>query len=462
MAIGAAYRIFVSHRFNRPSVAAVNDIAAAIDELSENLEIVNPRRSIHAGFDWRSQLTDDLRSSDMLLLVYTDPHDDWSWCTFEAGLFTRLETINEPQPIVCLHHRAAVPPSQLNYLQCVSSDEDQIFGFLESLLRTTDITRSRWPLDRRIPEAALRRAAKTIADSFREVDTYYAVHRLVVQIPPEQEAAVLDAIPANATIVAATPGTRSLFGTIDNSIDSWGRLLTTGRERLPRQWLDELNSMFAKAAKRQDPGPSTATFMAHTSGEYLRPAIYSVERHGDRPYIVEILLVPEPAPSTVGSGVFGMMRSLERFKSEVLDRFLDRTAAQPQLASVPLAELIAPLDSITSEATKLGTFDPVHLRALFPRVVDDLSSLRDEFAEHARLLRTAIEGDDPEQALHHLIGIDEIVGYARTVAAQRHIELIDTDARIDLRDRTPSHLRATVEMPRPASLRPAPPAGPPG
>ena len=165
---------------NRPRIEA---IATAIRDLSPNVEVFNPSADIRHGQAWRPQLYDALRASDMLLLVYTDPLDDWSWCTYEAGLFASLEgDPTDAEPTVCLHHPDAEPPRQLQHLQCVEARPAAVEAFLRTLFTTTDITRERWPLEVKLASEELVDAAAQICAQFAVVDRYFATYRLVLDL----------------------------------------------------------------------------------------------------------------------------------------------------------------------------------------------------------------------------------------------------------------------------------------
>jgi hypothetical protein len=119
-----------------------------------------------------------------------------------------------------------------------------------------------------------------------------------------------------------------------------------------------------------------------------------------------------------------------------------------------LEELAAPLDSITNEAAKLGTFEPERIRKSFPdpAVHEVLDELRDDFVHHTGLLRAAIQHEDAGEARTELVAIDRIIEAARRLAARRYVELVGGEATLDLR---PATEPATTAAPAAPSSTPA-------
>jgi hypothetical protein len=92
-------RIFVSHRAKEGKIA--HKLTKILQQqpmtgvdffLSEN---------IPKGAEWRVELKKALYSCSALILLYTDPTEDWSWCLYEVGYFATRK-----KPIYCLHSPA--------------------------------------------------------------------------------------------------------------------------------------------------------------------------------------------------------------------------------------------------------------------------------------------------------------------------------------------------------------------
>ena len=82
---------------------------------------------------WAAQIWDNLKKADWLLLLYTDPSEEWDWCLFEAGFFAGCTTEKEGR-LVCLHTTDVPPPMPLQGWQSVSiTEEDKMENFLKDL-----------------------------------------------------------------------------------------------------------------------------------------------------------------------------------------------------------------------------------------------------------------------------------------------------------------------------------------
>jgi len=87
------------------------------DELSRSaraakVEFFVSDYDIQAGEDWRQRVLREIRRSNLLLLVYTDPSYTWDWCLYEAGLFTKIDASSR-KPIVVLF-AGSKPPGPLH------------------------------------------------------------------------------------------------------------------------------------------------------------------------------------------------------------------------------------------------------------------------------------------------------------------------------------------------------------
>jgi len=418
------YRVFLSHKFHDRDRDRIAAIAGAIDGLSPYVNVFNPQTGIYHGMDWRDQIYRQLSESDMLLLVYNDPNQDWSWCTYEAGLFSRLDADDE-DPIVCLHHPAAKPPSQLEHLQCVPAEPEPVARFLTNLFRTTAITHSRWPLAADLVDAQVATAADIICAQFERVDTYYAVYRVELEIPLEADRG---GIPEEAAIAGATPGIFELFGTPFGRIEdyTWGMLTASSRVPDRAPWLDELDEAVRRAGQRKTPRPSSSTVSSQYGGRFVRPIVYSVDRYDDHPTRVVLVFVEEPAPAVVGGRVFRMLRAMERAKSEMLDAYIDaREPGDLRLATTDLEQITRSLDLIEHETRAQGVFASGQVEAAFPadlgRQVDALGI---EWGQVTARMRSEIDAGETGAVFESLLELAKIDHSVALVTAERYLELV--------------------------------------
>jgi hypothetical protein len=154
-------RVFISHKVK--DRAAAEDIKSALDHRAAgNFEIFISER-IEAGEEWNKAILDNLEKADWLLLLYTDPSEEWDWCLFEAGFFAHRAKDVEGR-LVCLHKQDVRPPTPLQRWQSVPvTDGATLENFLKDLYSGINDFIDKTLVQR--PDK-LRRLAKEIADAF--------------------------------------------------------------------------------------------------------------------------------------------------------------------------------------------------------------------------------------------------------------------------------------------------------
>ena len=126
-----ALKIFISHKGKDKEAA--EKITYALELYgATNLKIFVSER-ISAGVPWAPEIYDKLKRADWLLLLYTDPSEEWDWCLFEAGFFAA--TIKDQQKrLICLHTLDDQPPLPIQEWQTVPvTDEKKMEEFLKLL-----------------------------------------------------------------------------------------------------------------------------------------------------------------------------------------------------------------------------------------------------------------------------------------------------------------------------------------
>lgn len=124
-------RIFISHKV-KDRVAAEKIRSALNLYGAGNLEIFVSER-IKAGVVWNEQILTNLQKADWLILLYTDPSEEWDWCLFEAGFFAGCAKGAEAR-LICLHTTDVPPPTPLQRWQSVPvTDGIMLETFLKDL-----------------------------------------------------------------------------------------------------------------------------------------------------------------------------------------------------------------------------------------------------------------------------------------------------------------------------------------
>jgi hypothetical protein len=130
-------QVFVSHKASNPTLAkAARDIVKILEAGTKNTEFFLSEE-IEPGDQWFPEIVKKIESADCLLLLYLDPAQDWSWCMFEAGLFSAYKPKDEERRLYCIHYTESPPPGPLNEIQTTTITLDRMKTFLESLYNTT-------------------------------------------------------------------------------------------------------------------------------------------------------------------------------------------------------------------------------------------------------------------------------------------------------------------------------------
>jgi hypothetical protein len=148
----ADYTVFLSHRTKDKDVAhSIKDLLA---EHTVNVAYF-VSEDIEKGERWRKSIIEQLNNSRFLVLVFTDPDEDWSWCLYETGFFDALAYADRTQSrrIHCLHHPNTEPPSQIADLQTVPATPEDVAKWLNVLFDHTRQPKAPF-LNKRIPQLA--------------------------------------------------------------------------------------------------------------------------------------------------------------------------------------------------------------------------------------------------------------------------------------------------------------------
>jgi hypothetical protein len=84
---GARCTVFFSHKSEDKLVT--KHLIELLDENTENVDYFFSEK-IEKGAPWRQEIVKWLDMSSYLVLVFTDPDEDWGWCLYETGFFDAL------------------------------------------------------------------------------------------------------------------------------------------------------------------------------------------------------------------------------------------------------------------------------------------------------------------------------------------------------------------------------------
>lgn len=419
------YRVFISHKDEDQQIASA--VSTAMGNFTGDLQFFISGENIAEGEQWHERLREELRVSDMLLLLFTEPTRNWDWCLYEVGLFQRLEG-DEAEPVVCLYSPDAEPPSPLAGLQGVRATVADVSQFIGRLIRTTEITKRDAPLNATVSDEAIQQAAGNICDLFAgNIHSYYACHRLYLELPPD--IGECDGIPAQSVVRQvddASDTLRALFGRLAGAEAwRWGDLveahLTAGS-----RWIDEINRSFTDACNRRVSMPTTHTFRSPDGASIFRPELYRLDKKGSTPVAAVLVFTEETAPAKVGGPVFNRLRIAERYKEEVFDPL---EAAGDTISPERLTELASAYELIREEAATHNVFENETLRSSFPdlEMQAELVAIGDEWRAAAAALQAAVEDGDNTRTRSGLLAINDLNDRYRAIVATRYAQILNPD-----------------------------------
>ena len=124
--------IFVSHRLEDGEIAEM--IGDALKDLSQDVELFVAQNSQHRNAEFGKNLSDDvariLDETELVLLIYTNEDQDWSWCMWETGVATNPRN-PEGTRIVPISMTGAVPRVFEGKLVVQANSQESIRSFFK-------------------------------------------------------------------------------------------------------------------------------------------------------------------------------------------------------------------------------------------------------------------------------------------------------------------------------------------
>lgn len=148
------YTVFISHRTKDKHVA--HSTKKLLAQHTANVEYF-VSEEIEKGEKWRKTIMQQLHHSRFLLLVFTDPDENWNWCLYETAFFdalTQLANTIQNRRIYCLHHPEIEPPKPIADLQTAPATPEEVTRWLTSLFDQTQQTMTQYRLNNEIPQLA--------------------------------------------------------------------------------------------------------------------------------------------------------------------------------------------------------------------------------------------------------------------------------------------------------------------
>ena len=361
-----AHRIFFSHRHRDEPVT--KEIISILHRHTENVRCFISEH-IERGAKWRSAIAEQLKLSGFLVLVFTDPEEDWGWCLYETGFFDALSQLpGETRRIYCLHHPSTTPPTPIADLQTIPATRENVRQWLEELFDKTRQSKKEFRDD--IPSVS-----DEICGLFqaRRKQVYLAksininVKRSLLKSP--------DDLPEDTVIQGDDALMAELFGTSSGRIE-WSSAKkkfsqSPNSSEINFRALKEISRAAYSVCNDNRLLPIQGTIFVGNGPKRYRPAISHAKEVAAETINIEILLIEEVGEplQNVDKDLGVLLTTLRmalRIRWEIVRPFTSRVAALSRLDPRKLRfDLQTCLNNIFSEAEFRGTFSPADIWTAF-------------------------------------------------------------------------------------------------
>ena len=278
-------KIFLSHSSKYRDLAIKVKLSLQALEAEETLDIRFSDDMVGA-IDWRQWIEDNVRSSDVFLLLYPSASMEMGWCNYELGRF-----YDSKRPIVCIKNTdIASPPPAFQPYQSYDASPAKLGKFLRELFHE-GVFSDKQPINADVGNpgtefyARGQEVANVLAGQFAEarVKEHFYERRLVFSLRYSGAGALdLD----KSTVEGNSEGLH-LLGLSESSSTTWSSLKRAVGEH--GGWLGELESALPQVATGALP-PALSPYRSATAGIHL-PIVVKAETADGRPRQLVVIFV---------------------------------------------------------------------------------------------------------------------------------------------------------------------------
>jgi hypothetical protein len=335
-------RVFVSHKSNDKDLALsiVQELKGRMDHIEFFMS-----EDITKGDEWRTEIARELQKSDFLLLIYTAPTYDWSWCLYEAILFDELRAAGSTgdHKLYCIHYPGSPPPDPLQNVQTIAATNNDISAWLADFYRATqqsDAFRALEAAASRIEEILRKaKAPEYFTNYLRPSIRVYPAWLRDERATPNWRnlSAIPRDLPLSLSEVTTDDISASELGfnqTPDRmNVVEFLKRLDTEATNADRVWISQfIESLQATLEGRI--ADQNVVFFRSVRGNILRPIIESITRSTDgsecvcRVVFVDAFSAPPSGNPSQLQLLANGLRLAVRMRLEVLDRYRGRMARE--------------------------------------------------------------------------------------------------------------------------------------
>lgn len=390
-------RIFISHKKEDSVIAkTLRDILKKFD--SENMLEFYLSEEIPGGEEWYEWIRKNIRASNLLILIYTDPTRNWDWCLFEAGLFDDLDGICHRR-ITCLHSSKTAPPGPLAKFQSFAATHERIKEFVTQFLIGSEMLNLNRPVAKWL-ESFPDQLKNTINDICLLIDreahrTRHYCKYLFIEVDEPEQSITSDAIPSTAR-VRSDNRSLDIFKKDYRDGLTWGEVEAKAAQIEDQRWMSELANAMKQVADGDIPDPIHAVFPSLLGDKTYRPILYRADRMVGGSIEYKILFHEDVTwrlkgvPNRIGT-LLTLLVMATRFKYEVIDFFLNayKKSNGERLDDGVFVGAYQSILNITSESKSRGNIDREALIYLFRdqektevrNMLDQWTGMRDDLMQ---------------------------------------------------------------------------------
>ena len=297
---------------------------------------------ITKGALWRDFIKNEIASSDHLLLIYTNPSEDWSWCLYEIVLFDEIVSRADPDKhrIYCLHFSDSSLPDALQQFQGISSRADDIQVWLANLYQATNqvlafgsIELTAFNIAQRLDMVApkinktsnLRPLIKVFPAWFDDKPRWGDLKAIAKKLPLQNSSVSTDSVSASQLGFGYAPDSM-------NIIDFLKRLDTEDSQS-ERLWIPRFLELMQIALEGRIMEQNIVLFRS-ISGSILRPIVESITRSvdGQECYCTVVFVDAYSAPPIKQPSQLQLLANAlrlgVRIRLELLNKYKGQLAAE--------------------------------------------------------------------------------------------------------------------------------------
>jgi hypothetical protein len=365
--------IFISHKV-KDRVAA-EEIRSGLSLYGGGSLNIFVSERIEAGVIWSQEIREHLKKANWLILLYTDPSEEWDWCLFEAGFFAGCAE-DEKCRLVCLHTMDVAPPSPLQRWQSVPvTDGAQLEKFLKELYVGIN------PELISSPEM-LRTLADKIGGALsvkvrRKVKSYWNTKYVTISMNAEQikELKETGRTPAGALCGLKESESLNIFG--HGTEECTMHTLEQGlHKQYKEMWLKSLGDCLKAASQNKRPIPKILPLYSPSQKKDFHVILHCLDKFSDGSYDFYLLFVEKMPENEEAQGRqlrnLGNMLKLGRsFRWKVLTKYrrelsiLKTQTGVEQKIEECLEKIGWSMDWVIGESQRLDILTPEDVLKIF-------------------------------------------------------------------------------------------------